>query len=347
MDASKKRILYFDLLNLMACFAVVVLHVNIAYWSFRSAPSWVLNTFLFASFYWAVPVFYMLTGAKLLASFRWGNLRGYLKKRFLRGVLPFIAWSVIGLAFGLYVTGYIPSDESFSYYLGLIVSTSMPTESILWFMVPLFSIYLAIPLLAFVPENVRPRVYAYLLVVYFAIDFLNQLFRTLGAFPNGDFVWPLGTAWFVYPVLGYLIAHCEFDKRQRWLVYFLGAVSWGLIFVGTLAMSFHAGSLVRFASDGIGLPSVSMASAVFLAVREWSECHPAQLNRMGGMLRGGVRLTFGVYLTHMFVLTLLVRIADIQEASWWWGIFGIPVVFSLSMALSALLNRIPVLRRIV
>lgn len=49
----------------------------------------------------------------------------------------------------------------------------------------------------------------------------------------------------------------------------------------------------------------------------------------------------------MFVLTEVLRLTGIQSPSWWWGVLGIPVVFCLSMALSAVLNRVPVLRGIV
>ena len=346
MAARKKRIAYFDLLSLMACLAVVALHVDGAYWQFRPSPSWVLNLFVQKAFYWAVPVFYMLTGAKLLPGFRWEGLGGYLRRRFSRAAVPFLAWSLVGILFGLLVTGAVPSGESPSYYLGLVVGTSVPVADVLWFMVPLFSIYLAVPLLALVPEEKRTGVYSYLVLAYFAIGLLNQLLRLLGVFPNGSLAAPLGTDWLVFPLLGYLLSRCDLPPARRRLVYLLGAGSWALIFFRTLFLSLSAGELVHL-EGYLGLPSVLMASAVFLAVRTWSERHPDLLARHAEKLKRGGVLTFGVYLSHMFVLTEVLRLTGIQSPSWWWGVLGIPVVFCLSMALSAVLNRVPVLRGIV
>lgn len=345
--AGRPRVAYFDLLAVMACLAVVAMHVDGAYWQFRPSPSWLVNLFVHKTFYWAVPVFYMLTGAKLLPSFRWEKLGGYLRKRFSRTVVPFLAWSLIGIVFGLVVTGDVPFGEAPSYYLGLVVGTSIPTENVLWFMVPLFSIYLAIPLLALVPEEYRIRAFGYALVAYLAISALNRTLSVVGVQANGSLSAPLNTAWLVYPLLGYILSHCAFDSRRRRAIYVLGIASWALMFFGTLTQSFREGALVHFASGGIDLPSILLASAVFLAVRTFSEQHPEALARHAAKLKQGGVLTFGVYLTHMFVLEIFIRLTGVQGASWWWGIAGVPVIFSLSMLLSALLNRIPVIRRLV
>ena len=67
METGKKNyILYFDLLNIFACFAVVALHVNGAVHTFAKTRNWVSCMFIEALFYFAVPVFFMLTGATLI-----------------------------------------------------------------------------------------------------------------------------------------------------------------------------------------------------------------------------------------------------------------------------------------
>ena len=51
------HILYFDVLTILASFAVVAMHVNSAYWSYRDAPSWVLNLIIEKTCVWAVSIY--------------------------------------------------------------------------------------------------------------------------------------------------------------------------------------------------------------------------------------------------------------------------------------------------
>ena len=61
---SKKRYLYFDLLSVIACLAVIFLHCNgIVHWG-PQTPHWSQALAVEVGFYWAVPIFFMCTGAK-------------------------------------------------------------------------------------------------------------------------------------------------------------------------------------------------------------------------------------------------------------------------------------------
>ena len=59
---------YFNVLNVLACIAVVMLHCNSCYWNGPVAGKsvWISANFIETTMYWAVPIFYMLTGAKLM-----------------------------------------------------------------------------------------------------------------------------------------------------------------------------------------------------------------------------------------------------------------------------------------
>lgn len=46
-------------------------------------------------FYWAVPIFFMLTGATLMRYRERYDTKTFLLKRFQRTVIPFLAWSTI------------------------------------------------------------------------------------------------------------------------------------------------------------------------------------------------------------------------------------------------------------
>ena len=56
MKADKKRLAWITIANVLACFGVVVLHVNIDFWRYSNTPLWQLRNFIQSSFYWPVPV---------------------------------------------------------------------------------------------------------------------------------------------------------------------------------------------------------------------------------------------------------------------------------------------------
>ena len=89
------RILYFDLLNIAATICVVYLHCNGMVHTFARGWNWVLGLAIECVFYWAVPVFFMLSGATLIGYRKRYSTADYLKKRVSRIFVPFFAWSLI------------------------------------------------------------------------------------------------------------------------------------------------------------------------------------------------------------------------------------------------------------
>ena len=50
-------------------------------------------------FYFAVPVFFMISGAMLIDFNKKYSLREYFTKRINKALIPYIVWSFLGLAF--------------------------------------------------------------------------------------------------------------------------------------------------------------------------------------------------------------------------------------------------------
>ena len=94
---SAKRVLYFDLLNICACICVVALHCNGIVHSYSDARCWKTSLIVETVAYWAVPVFFMLTGATLMDYRKKYSTKEYFIKRFTKTLIPFIAWSLFFL----------------------------------------------------------------------------------------------------------------------------------------------------------------------------------------------------------------------------------------------------------
>ncbi len=94
---TKKRILYYDMLNIAACIAVIALHHNGLVHVFTGDSVWKECLAAEVGFYWAVPVFLMLSGATLMGYREKYSTKVFFKKRLMRVVLPWLFWSVFFL----------------------------------------------------------------------------------------------------------------------------------------------------------------------------------------------------------------------------------------------------------
>ena len=60
------RVIYFDILNVVAAFGVVAMHFNGLVHAYMPTWDWVQAHAVDCLFYWAVPVFFMLSGSTLM-----------------------------------------------------------------------------------------------------------------------------------------------------------------------------------------------------------------------------------------------------------------------------------------
>ena len=63
----EKRCIYFDILRIVACFAVIIIHVCSWYlYSDINSPNWQVFNFYNSIVKWSVPIFVMISGALFL-----------------------------------------------------------------------------------------------------------------------------------------------------------------------------------------------------------------------------------------------------------------------------------------
>ena len=98
------RVIYFDILNILAIFAVLILHHNGIVHGSPMTRAW--NTSLIAEclFYFAVPLFCMLSGANLMNYRQKYNTKTFFKKRVLKVIIPFLFWSSFMFVYKIFFT---------------------------------------------------------------------------------------------------------------------------------------------------------------------------------------------------------------------------------------------------
>lgn len=305
MENNKKYILYFDLLNIFACFAVVALHVNGAVHTFAKTRNWVSCMFIEALFYFAVPVFFMLTGATLMNYRKRYDTGAFFKKRILKTFVPFIIWSITGICWSIFYTkGLKISDiNTPAKFISAVINCK--GMGIYWFFPALFSVYLTIPLFSLVDEDKRigkKGIFTYLILVYIVLNVLLpfvcrltgiQWNSALNAVSCGGYV-----VWFL---IGYLLANTDINKKFRILIYILGLIGFFMYFYLTVQNSFKTGRFDKTYAGYMNIPAIFMGTAVFVLFKygKWNSIEKHE--KAVRFVRNLSSASFGVYLIHYYL----------------------------------------------
>lgn len=277
---------YISVLTVVSAFAVVALHTNGCFWQFSTERYWFTANIIESVFYFAVPVFFMISGATLLDYPKRYDLKTYFKKRIRKTVIPFLIWSLVG--WGLLILNSI--------HLGQPVNPEILTISgiwngiwetkfvpIFWFFIPLFACYLSIPLLASVSDEKCKSIFLYLVTASFMVNavlpFLIHAFQL-------PLKWPLRvnivSGHLIYILLGYWLSKNELSRNVRYLLYLLAVLGLLMHIVGTYSLSMEAGKIVGTYKGYLNVPCILYSVGVFLLFKEKSVCNRIITGISGG-----------------------------------------------------------------
>ena len=351
MENNKKYILYFDLLNIFACFAVVALHVNGAVHTFAKTRNWVSCMFIEALFYFAVPVFFMLTGATLMNYRKRYDTGAFFKKRIFKTFVPFMIWSIIGICWSIFYTkGMKISDiNTPAKFISAVINCK--GMGIYWFFPALFSVYLTIPLFSLVDEDKRigkKGIFTYLILVYIVLNVLLpfvcrltgiQWNSALNAVSCGGYV-----VWFL---IGYLLANTDINKKFRILIYILGLLGFFMYFYLTVQNSFKTGRFDKTYAGYMNIPAIFMGTAVFVFFKYGKWNFIDKHEKAVRLVRNLSSASFGVYLIHYYLKDFSIRHFGIDPRSTLYRIVGTFIIYGLSVIIVRVIQKIPVIRKMV
>lgn len=137
-QTQPQRIAYFDVLRILATFAVIVLHLSAQHWADTDVYSraWQAFNLYDSAVRWAVPVFVMISGALFLSGSQ--SIGHILKKNVSRLVTAFIFWSALYAVFMVNFEG-CPTN--------LILQQFLNGHYHMWFLFMIVGLYLIVPFL--------------------------------------------------------------------------------------------------------------------------------------------------------------------------------------------------------
>lgn len=339
--ARTGRVFYMSVLNIVAALAVVFLHANGVYHLRPGGHTWISACFIESFFYPAVPVFFMLSGATLLNFTERYSVAEFFRKRATRVLIPFLAWTAIAIAYCSY-KGTAGSLAPVHVIDGILHYTYAGNY---WFFIPLFSMYMSLPLVTGVAKSRSLLRYAIVMGVLFNAIIPFACGRAGIAF-DGTLSPAVVAGPLMYAFMGYYINTYELTRAERWGAYLLGVFGFLSQFLGTMYATGDSSTINSLFKGYYNFPAVFQALAVFVFFRSlpYDRFVPVPVQRVGNNL---AKYTFGVYLMQAYFIEWLPKILNVSIFSLKWRLLAPIPIFLMAVGITWVFKRLPVLRRIV
>mgnify|MGYP000845215557 FL=1 len=351
---EKNRMLYFDILKLTAAFAVVWIHFgNEIHW-YDGSLAWKMCVPIQVLAYWAVPIYFMITGATLMNYRERYGTKIFFRRRIIRGIAPYLVWGTIMLFLDrkrIFVDG-----SGVAANMGLVLDCYINNkmEPVYWFFIPLFSVYLSIPILSLLTQKQNREILKYALIVgtilVSFLPFSYNLFYNIFK-PESNFYWnslltlPVLGGYTLYCVLGYWAATHDFTKKQRCVCYLLGIFGAIVRFSGLWFLSQRDGETSKIFMDYLSWPALTLALAVFVLFRylPWDKHIGEKTQKVMAYLAS---CGLGVYVMHSLVIRKMGTLLIFHKYSFaWYYLLPLPT-FLVCLLMVAVVKKIPFIRRI-
>ena len=339
MERSKN---YLTLASVLAAFSVIVMHTNEVFWSFSTEHYWMTANIIDGVFYFAVPVFFMITGTTLLNYTERYNTAVFLKKRIVKTFIPFVVWSIIGVLYFI-ITNRIELNQLSLKFIIKSITDCYPI-SIFWFFQPLFGVYFAIPLFAAVNNKITAYTYVASvgLIINLLIPFVINVFKIDYSFPISVSV---GSGYLFYIVVGWLIANTDIKIIYRIIIYIFSIMGLFIQIIGTYSASVKNSSIIKTYKGYNNIPAVLYSIGVFVFIKYLSE--RIKNKTIWRVIKFLGKFTFSTYLLQWFIMDYAKTHFSINVYSMWYRL-GFPIIVYLTViVVVGILRVIPVLKRIV
>lgn len=344
-NLSENRIFYLDQLRVLAIIAVLFVHVSRLFLGdFSTSTAYVAAITHRAGHTLGVPLFFMISGVLVLR--KADKISEFIKKRFSRILIPFIAWMIITFAVAILFLG-----EPFSLaFCKDVILANGKFAGAFWFVWSLLGLYLIAPVLNSFIENKGLKGLEYFLIIWlvatiiqsFNIEFLAMFKYFLGS---------IG-----YFVLGYYLANKEFNIKKNYLAIITILMAFVPYIISLFILhdwSILAGEYVAFEYTHIF--NVITVTGVFLLFKNFSLNTNSTANKVHALKDNIlVKLTlslsicsYGIYLSHMLFIGYIrtLHLGLIHRNPLWIPFVVLIVLFG-SWLLIFIMSKIPYVKRI-
>ena len=353
---NKSRIVYLDLLRVLAVIAVIFIHTSAQHWSDNgiSFNTWLVLNFWDCCVQWAVPVFIMISGAVFLNRDHEISIKKIYGVNIFRIAFAYVTWSFL---YALYQVAHEGGG-----FLRILALT-LDGHYHLWFLYMITSLYILTPLLRKLTDEDMKYLMKAALVLCFVIPTLMRLKDAFLMISENDmlkkavsqifspyviFMKYIKIDYIAYYIMGHFLHEMKFEKKQLRKIYFISAIS----FIFTVGFS----SVITLLSkepygifDIFTLNMLMISVGVFLFIKQCCSHGKADFSERKIKVIGVLSsCTFGIYLVHAMILETLKNEFLIDSLSFP-AYISVPLigsfVFLISLGITVIIKKIPVLNR--
>lgn len=337
---------YIEYLRVIAMLAVVAIHVCIAaLGNFNNYSQF--DAVLYASvrniFHFAVPIFFMISGALILSPDRELPLKKLLRRYLLKYGFVIVVFGWFFAAIERYFVSKKMSIDLFTgSFLDMLTGKSWDH---MWYMYALFGTMLVVPILRWVAKHCQKSYMCYFLVVFSLFLTVLPVVEYYLQFKLGVTL-PFNSIYCFYMLLGYWIDHEDIRISKKISVAIMAVLFPVIIVLTVLQQIYQFDTEVLFAyfSPVMGVLSVSIFSFFRNMEKTLSAKETPVLIKFLG------KYSFGVYIIHMFWINIAYKLLkfDPFQFNAVAGFFILWIIVSLlSVLTSWVMKHIPLLKKIV
>lgn len=359
-DSTKKEETFslpVDLIRTVAILLVVMLHAtNEYYQAFPQPPPeptpywWTATVFKFLTLT-AVPLFIMLSGALLLQPSKKDEpIKVFLKKRANRIGWAFAFWSVIYLAWGLFISGTPVTAENVAQ--GLVKGLFTGSWYHFWFLYLIAGLYLITPLLRAIVAKSDQKLLKYLIILWFPGVAVVPLIQLTTGYSLNAGVFLLGGT-IGYFVLGLYLQKVRVRSSIMYGLFVLGLI-WTVASTWTMNFVFPQMEQNFFFFDYISANIIIASVALFTLLSRFKADWPGSNHpHLSKVVRAISKNTLPIYLFHVIILMSLQRgfFGFTLSFTMIHPIIGVPIIttatFIITFGLILIMKKVPVLRKLI
>lgn len=353
---SGSRILFPDLLRILAIFFVILAHVgSIGFVRFPvSSFNWHVSNFYECLTRWSVPIFIMISGMFFLNPQKEITFSKLYHKNVFRLLVALVSWGILYRSIGVFQFA-IGNDASFGAVLTKMANEYSklffgPVWYHLWFLYMIIGLYILVPLIRIFTKSASRKHYHYLFLIYAVFGSFLPLINDSLLFANSaleiNFKISELMGYSIYFILGFYLYKFDITNHAKRWIYLIAIMSVIFQILGTYFLSSKIGIALQFLFDYSRPNVVIQAVAIFLLVKDISlkVRLSARAKSVVSMLS---KYSFGMYLVHDFFNILFAQIGFtvtcVNPA------LAIPLralsTFVLSFCVVWMLGKVPVVRK--
>jgi surface polysaccharide O-acyltransferase-like enzyme len=325
-------------------FSVIILHASSSFlYEFQKIDMtrwWIANIYD-SMVRMSVPLFFMITGVIFL-QIKNEALGVFLKKRFVKIIIPLLAWSFVYILFRKYIL-----HEDLNIIKHIILSFFHKEYYHLWFLYTLIGIYLFLPILKVFIEYSSRNLQYYFIAIFIISSVIIPIITDIYFIQIPNYL--IMMQGFVgYLVLGYILSTITITNIFFYLALFFIILSTSLTAIGTYYLSLNDGVFNSFLYDSFSLTTIIQSSSYFIVLKYLFEKIYYKNYKLSHKFIVTLSITsFGIYLVHPLVMWYLENKINISLDI----IYYIPILsiltFFLSFLIIYLMQKIPLIKYMV